>query len=99
MKKIIISSMQRWSFLFNAVIDGLDLRELEMSGRKYTWVNYLKNPTFERLDRVLVSTEWEQHYPLATIVALSREISNHTPLLLNTGKKKKVAGSLCSSLN
>ena len=47
----------RWPFLFNAVIDGLDLRELEMSGRKYTWANSLKNPTFERLDRVLVSTE------------------------------------------
>ena len=26
----------RWPFLFNTVIDGLDLRELEMSGRKYT---------------------------------------------------------------
>jgi len=47
----------RWSFLFNAVIDGLDPRELEMSGRKYTWANSLKNPTFEILDRVLVSTE------------------------------------------
>jgi hypothetical protein len=26
----------RWPFLFNAVIDGLNLRELEMTGRKYT---------------------------------------------------------------
>lgn len=26
----------RWPFLFNAVIDGLDLREIEMSGRKFT---------------------------------------------------------------
>ena len=60
-----------------------------MSGRKYTWANSLKNPTFERLDRVLVRTEWEQHYPLATIVALSREISDHTPLLLNTGEEEK----------
>ncbi|KAG2609329.1 hypothetical protein PVAP13_4KG016700, partial [Panicum virgatum] len=60
----------RWPFLFNAIIDGLDLRELEMSGRKYTWANSMPNPTYEKLDRVLVSTEWEQHYPLATIVAL-----------------------------
>jgi hypothetical protein len=30
-----------WSFLFNAIIDGLNLRELEMSGRKYTWANNL----------------------------------------------------------
>ena len=51
--------------------------------------NSLKNPTFERLDRVLVSTEWEQHYPLATIVASSREISDHTPPLLSTGEEGK----------
>jgi hypothetical protein len=34
-----------WPFLFNAVIDGLNLRELKMSGRKYTWVNARDNPT------------------------------------------------------
>lgn len=56
-----------------------------MLERKYMWANSLKYPTFERLDRVLISTDWERYFPLATIVALSREISNHTPLLLNTG--------------
>jgi hypothetical protein len=78
---------ERWSFLFNAVIDGLDLREIEMSGRKYTWANSRRIPTYEKLDRVLVSTEWEQNFPLATVVALSREISDHTPLLLDTEEK------------
>jgi hypothetical protein len=29
----------RWPFLFNCVIDGLNLHELEMSGRRYTWAN------------------------------------------------------------
>jgi exonuclease III len=77
----------KWPFLFNAIIDSLDLREVEMSGRKYTWANSLENPTFEKLDRVLVSTEWEQKYPLATVQALTREISDHTPLLFNTGNK------------
>ena len=74
----------RWPFLFNAVIDSLDLRELELSGRKFTWANSLKTPTFEKLDRVLVSTEWEQQFPKAPVVALTWEISDHTPLLLNT---------------
>jgi endonuclease/exonuclease/phosphatase family metal-dependent hydrolase len=78
---------ERWSFLFNAVIDSLDLREIEMSGRKFTWANSRQIPTYEKLDRVLVSTEWEQRFPLATVVALSREISDHTPLLLDTGEK------------
>jgi hypothetical protein len=75
----------RWSFLFNSVIDGLNLRELEMSGRKFTWANAPPNPTFEKLDKILVSTEWEQEFPLANVVVLSRGISDHTPLLLDTG--------------
>jgi hypothetical protein len=45
-----------WSFLFNAVIDGLDLRELHMLGRRYTWANTRDNPTYEKLDRILVAT-------------------------------------------
>jgi hypothetical protein len=77
----------RWPFLFNAVIDSLDSREIEMSGHKFTWANSRRVPTYERLDRVLVSIEWEQNYPLATVEALNREISDHTPLLLSTGEK------------
>jgi hypothetical protein len=40
----------RWTFLFNAVIDGLNLRELEMFVRNFTWANNLATPTFEKLD-------------------------------------------------
>jgi hypothetical protein len=74
----------RWSFLFNAIIDGLCLQELQMSGWKFTWANNLVNPTYEKLDRVLMSTEWEHKFPLSSVVALNRDISDHTPLLLNT---------------
>lgn len=57
-----------------------------MAGRKYTWANSLPNPTYEKLDRILMATEWEQKFPLSTVIALSRDISYHTPLLLNTGE-------------
>jgi hypothetical protein len=40
----------RWPFLFNAIIDGLNLRELEMTGRKFTWANNLASQTYEKLD-------------------------------------------------
>jgi hypothetical protein len=73
----------RWPFLFNAIIDGLNLRELEMSGRKYTWANNLSTLTFEKLDQVLVTVEWEEKFPLSTVQALPRVISDYTPLLLN----------------
>jgi exonuclease III len=77
---------QRWPFLFNAVIDGLNLKELNMTGRQFTWANNLPHPTFEKLDRILVTTDWEAKYPLSSVVALSRDISDHTPILLNTGE-------------
>ena len=74
----------RWPFLFNAVIDSLNLREIEMSGRKFTWANHLQNQTFKKLDRILVCTDFETMYPLTTVLALTREISDHTPLLFST---------------
>jgi hypothetical protein len=45
----------RWPFLFNTIIDGLNLKEIQLTGRKYTWANNLANPTFEILDRVLIT--------------------------------------------
>jgi hypothetical protein len=41
--------------------------------------------TFEKLDRILVSTDWEQKFPLSSVEELNRELSDHTPLLLDTG--------------
>ena len=47
----------RWSFMFNTIIESLDLREIELSGRKFTLANTLPNSMFEKLDRVLASAE------------------------------------------
>ena len=68
----------RWPFLFNAIIDGLNLRELQMSSRQYTWTNSLQTPTYEKLDRILMATEWEEKYPLLNIIPLTHDISGHT---------------------
>jgi exonuclease III len=75
----------RWPSLFNAVINSLDLRELELSGRQFTWANNLQVLTFEKLDRILISTDWELKFPRVTTQSLPRGISDHTPLLLDMG--------------
>ena len=69
----------RWPFIFNAIIESLDLREIDLSGRQYTWANRKPNPTFEKLDRVLASVSWEQKFPLVSVRALTRKGSDHTP--------------------
>lgn len=58
---------------------------MTLHGRLYTWANNLENPTYEKLDRILVSTEWELAFPLATVTGLSRDLSDHVPLLLASG--------------
>jgi hypothetical protein len=72
-----------WPNLFNAVVEHLELKEIEMFGRQFTWANNLDPPTLEKLDRLLMSSEWELKYPKVTVEALDRSRSNHTPLLLN----------------
>jgi hypothetical protein len=42
----------KWPSLFNAIIESLDLREIVMTGRQYTWAGTGDNPTYEKLDRV-----------------------------------------------
>jgi exonuclease III len=76
-----------WPFVFNAIIESLDLREIELSGRQYTWANRRESPTYEKLDRVLASVEWEQKFPLVSVQALPRAGSDHTPLILDSVNK------------
>src|SRR3954470_2720965 len=61
-----------------------------MTGRRYTRENSLPEPTYEKLDRALMSTDWEEKYPLVTVRALERieDLSDHAPLLLATGTLK-----------
>jgi hypothetical protein len=69
--------------LFNAIIEHLELKEIKMMCRQFTWANNLDPPTFEKLDRVLMSPEWELKFPKVIVEALDRHRSDHTPLLLN----------------
>jgi endonuclease/exonuclease/phosphatase family metal-dependent hydrolase len=74
-------------FLFNVVIDTLDLREVSMIGRQFTWANNLPEPTYEKLDRVLMDSDWEDKYPMVSVRAIERieALLDHAPILLTTG--------------
>jgi len=87
----------RWSFMFNAIIESLDLKEIELTGRQFTWANYLENPTYEKLDRVLTSVDWEHKFPFVTVRALQRGTLDHTPLLVDSGDASHVGNKNTSS--
>jgi hypothetical protein len=72
----------KWSILFNYVISQGELMEIKLSGRQFTWSKNYEGPTYKLLDRVIVSPTWEENFPLVTGCALSRDLSDHTQLLL-----------------
>jgi hypothetical protein len=73
--------------LFNSIINTYELIDIHMSGGRYTLSNNQINPTLERLDRYLVSKDWESTFPLALVHKLPREISGHNPIILSTCSK------------
>jgi endonuclease/exonuclease/phosphatase family metal-dependent hydrolase len=72
-------------FIFNAIIESLNLREIALSGRQFTWANRRESPTYEKLDRVLSTVNCEQKNPLVTVRDLTRSGSDHVPLLIDSG--------------
>jgi hypothetical protein len=71
----------RWLNLFNAVLETLQLKEIVMFGRQYTWAGPGDNPTYKKLDRVLVSIEWEHKYPLVIVASRHRNLSDPALIL------------------
>jgi hypothetical protein len=45
---------------FKSALDRLELRELPLQGRKYTWSNGSDEITMTKIDQVFCSTSWEE---------------------------------------
>jgi mannosylglycoprotein endo-beta-mannosidase len=75
-----------WEF-----VADLELKELYLHGRLFTWCNERENPTMTLIDRALVSVDWDLQNPDAILQALSSSVSDHAPLLLslNSGHRPK----------
>jgi hypothetical protein len=86
-KKNIMIFKARWPFIFNAIIEHLNLREITLSCRQFTWASRREEPIYENLDRVIASISWEQKIPLVTVRTLTRADSDHTPILIDYGVK------------
>jgi hypothetical protein len=64
------------------------LREIIYNGRKLSRANNNKSP---KLDRMLMYPDWEENFPLSFVYALERELSDHTPLIIDIGNHVKTA--------
>jgi exonuclease III len=67
---------------FKSALDSLQMKEIHLNGRRYTWSNGQANPTLTRIDRFFCTTEWELLFPSCYLHSLPSLMSDHTPLLL-----------------
>ena len=70
---------------FSDVIDELALRDLPLQGGPFTWSGGLNGQSRSRLDRFLISKDWENHFSGVTQCTLPRPVSDHFPILLDGG--------------
>ena len=64
---------------FRDLVHDLNLKELNLRGRKFTWSN---DRTQTRIDRAFCTAEWDLMKPNVFLQALSSRVSDHCPLLL-----------------
>ena len=70
---------------FSKFIKELSLIDFSLEGGSYTWSSGSDQPSMFRIDRVLVSHDWEDHYPNVTQRVLLRPISDYFPILVEVG--------------
>ena len=69
---------------FSKVMNELGLRDLPLQGGPFTWRGGLNNQCMSRLDRFLVTTDWESRFSNSIQSTLPRPVSDHCPVLLDS---------------
>jgi hypothetical protein len=62
---------------FRRFLQDLELTELHLNGRLYTWSNECEHPTLERIDHAFACLQWCDRFP-------HHMLSDHAPLILHS---------------
>jgi len=71
---------------FSEFIHGQSLVDIPLQGGQFTWSN---NQVWSKIDRFMLSSEWEEHYPDVSQSRLPRLLSDHFPLMLDCGSQRE----------
>ena len=75
---------------FAKVLNELGLRDIPLQGGPFTWRGGHNNHSMSRLDRFLVTADWESQFTNVVQSTLPRPVSDHCPVMLdNEGFKSR----------
>jgi exonuclease III len=77
---------------FSALIEALELVDFPLLGRRFTWSNNQEIATLTRIDRVLVTKEWDIAFPQFQLTPASSNVSDHCPLQLKPMERNHFCG-------
>ena len=69
-------------FAFSDFIERNSLVDLHLEGASFTWFRDSSLPSMSRIDRALVSLDWEEHFEIVSQRVLPRVISDHCSMWL-----------------
>ena len=72
-------------FKFSDFVAKHLLVDLPLVGGEYSWFRDSDNPSMSRIDRVLMSADWEEHFLHVSQRTLPRVVSDRCPLLVEAG--------------
>lgn len=67
---------------FRWVLDELELKELHLHGRQFTWTSETDNPTLTKIDHVFCTRDWEMAHIDCYLQAIGTSVSDHCPMVL-----------------
>jgi endonuclease/exonuclease/phosphatase family metal-dependent hydrolase len=69
---------------FRATLEALEVKELQLHGRQFTWTCDTANPTQTKIDHVFSTKEWELTNPNCYLQTLGSLMSDHCPMILTS---------------
>lgn len=78
---------KRDGIFFNALMDEFDLMEFNKDGPKFSFDNKQSPPCLSKLDRILVSVDWMEHFGAGTEKLLGFNESDHRVFSLQNAKR------------
>jgi hypothetical protein len=67
---------------FRRTLNYLEVKEIDLVGRRFTWSNNQASPTLTHIERPFCSSSWEEVYANPILNPVSSSTSDHCPLIL-----------------